>query len=291
MNKVIICNRFGQLGNSLFMFAGFIGNSIENNYQVINLEFYEYARYFENCCDRLIIKYPEQRTSKNLMFLIPFITKFVEKFSSFLCKFGTYVFKAKILTIIKEDIDNIYHLNSKKFESIALKSNTTIIYARANDDINRNKHSDEIRKFFRLTPIHKENVAFFIHNARKKCEILIGIHVRLGDYRTYDNGKYCYSLLQYAAVMKNISTLFPDKKVCFLICSNESLDTTSFKDISFIIGPNHIIEDMYCLTKCDYITGPPSTYTMWASFYGEVPLHMLIDIEQEITVASFSVYL
>jgi len=33
-----------------------------------------------------------------------------------------------------------------------------------------------------------------------------------------------------------------------------------------------MVEDLYALAECDYIIGPPSTYTLWASFYGDTPL-------------------
>ena len=36
-------------------------------------------------------------------------------------------------------------------------------------------------------------------------------------------------------------------------------------------GPGTEIGDLYSLAACDYIIGPPSTYTQWASFYGQVP--------------------
>lgn len=44
---------------------------------------------------------------------------------------------------------------------------------------------------------------------------------------------------------------------------------------------------MYLLARCDYIIDPPSTYTMWASFYGNVPLYMITDPTQSILLDSF----
>jgi hypothetical protein len=35
------------------------------------------------------------------------------------------------------------------------------------------------------------------------------------------------------------------------------------------------VGDLYALARCDYIMGPPSTYTQWASFYGNQPLYHL----------------
>jgi len=30
---------------------------------------------------------------------------------------------------------------------------------------------------------------------------------------------------------------------------------------------------IFSFAKCDYIVGPPSTFTSWASFYGDVPVY------------------
>lgn len=49
------------------------------------------------------------------------------------------------------------------------------------------------------------------------------------------------------------------------------------------------IEDLYALSKCDYIFGPPSTFSMWASFYGEVPLKFFETTNEKFSLNDFSV--
>lgn len=53
------------------------------------------------------------------------------------------------------------------------------------------------------------------------------------------------------------------------------------------MGLGHFIEDMYTLAECDYIFGPPSTYTMWASFYGKRPLQKIREKNQRIDFDKF----
>lgn len=43
-----------------------------------------------------------------------------------------------------------------------------------------------------------------------------------------------------------------------------------------------MIEDLYAFAKTDLLMGPPSTFTLWASFYGDVPLSMMSTSDQEI---------
>ena len=48
------------------------------------------------------------------------------------------------------------------------------------------------------------------------------------------------------------------------------------------LGPGSVVGDLYALARCDYIMGPPSTYTQWASFYGNHPMLSLDSGDQRI---------
>jgi hypothetical protein len=47
---------------------------------------------------------------------------------------------------------------------------------------------------------------------------------------------------------------------------------------------------MYALAQCDLILGPPSTFSQWASFYGQRPLCIVRDREMVVTPQSFVVF-
>jgi hypothetical protein len=47
---------------------------------------------------------------------------------------------------------------------------------------------------------------------------------------------------------------------------------------------------MYALASCDYIVGPPSTFSLWASFYGQVPLCFLQKPDEFLALANFVDY-
>ena len=89
--------------------------------------------------------------------------------------------------------------------------------------------------------------------------------------------------------MQRITSLFPQKKVAFLICSNTKVNAESFPGMSVIKGTNHELEDLYAFSKCDYLAGPPSTYTMWASFYGDVPLYQMHDPNSAFSIEDFKI--
>ncbi len=76
----------------------------------------------------------------------------------------------------------------------------------------------------------------------------------------------------------------------FWLSSDEPLNIHNFKnfDIYFDSQP-HFITDLYTLAQCDYIIGPPSTYSMWASFYGNVPLLKIFSAVEEMSLVKFEV--
>lgn len=112
--------------------------------------------------------------------------------------------------------------------------------------------------------------------ARGGADILIGVHIRQGNYADYRDGIYYYSSDFYRQVMAALVDFFPGRKVAFLICSNESQPLEIFAPLKIALGPGTVLGDLYSLAGCDYVIGAPSTYSLWAAFYGRKPIHVLI---------------
>jgi hypothetical protein len=153
------------------------------------------------------------------------------------------------------------------------------------------KHAAAIRTFFR--PAEKFDHAlndFWKKNVREG-ETVVGIHVRRGDYDTFEKGAYYYSLEQYQALMQQLQALFGTEQITFLVASADKLSRGDFNDPSLriIFAPGHELLDLYALSRCHYIAGPPSTYSMWASFYGIVPLYLVREPHRQIQKKDFSV--
>ena len=120
-------------------------------------------------------------------------------------------------------------------------------------------------------------------------DILVGLHLRRGDYATYRGGEYYYDDATYAAFLRRVSAEFPGQRLRFLFCSNEAIDPAAFAEFSHFTIPDATgPEDLYALSRCDYILGPPSTYSMWASYYGRVPLIFLESADTPIKREDFS---
>lgn len=130
-----------------------------------------------------------------------------------------------------------------------------------------------------------------IKELHQEADIVVGVHIRRGDYATWNEGRFFYSIEEYHHFMLRIQEYYHDKKVAFFISSNEDFTLDQFKGCvcqRFAKDSSDAILDLYTLSVCDYIIGPFSTYSRWASFIGEVPLCFLEDKNQSFTSDSFS---
>lgn len=129
-----------------------------------------------------------------------------------------------------------------------------------------------------------------IQDMRKECDMIIGVHIRRGDYKTWNEGKFYFSWEVYDCFMKRLEKLYSDCQIAFFISSNEAMDENVLKNHKcyFHEKVSSPILDLYTLSLCDRIIGPVSSFSRWASFYGEKPLCFLYGANQVFTEESFS---
>ena len=137
------------------------------------------------------------------------------------------------------------------------------------------KHLDAIRQHFEIIPTHRQQVDQLIGDLRDQADVLIGVHIRHGDYARWEGGKYYYPVAKYVDVMRQIRQRLSGRRHAFLVCGNTDLRRDDFGDLNVRFGTGHLIEDMYSFAETDFLVGPPSTYTKWASLYGDVPLEFI----------------
>ena len=151
------------------------------------------------------------------------------------------------------------------------------------------KHKECIKEFFSPAAEVKKRVEACIQENRVTDNVLVGVHLRRGDYRKWSGGKYYYDDKTLGRLMQQILEILPNRKVCFLMVSNQPVERHNYNGFDIALGPGDPAGDLFCMAACDYIIGPPSTFTMWASFYGDVPLYMIKDTLAPIRLDNFTV--
>lgn len=149
----------------------------------------------------------------------------------------------------------------------------------------------ELKRIFRPKDEIMQKAEAMIARQRAQADIVVGVHIRRGDYATWNDGRFFYSLEDYRQFMLRVQQLYSDRRVSFFISSNEDFSLDLFQGCDchrFGKEPSGAILDLYTLSLCDRIIGPFSSYSRWASFIGEVPLCFLESREQPFTEAGFS---
>lgn len=128
------------------------------------------------------------------------------------------------------------------------------------------------------------------------CDVTIGLHVRRGDYKHWMDGRYYFEADVFRSRMEETASLMRNagKKAFFILFTDEDLDEECFKSeaYDFAISQNAAIVDMIVMSMCDYLIGPPSTFSGWASFMGGAPKYIMLDREAQINdMSEFGVYM
>jgi len=148
------------------------------------------------------------------------------------------------------------------------------------------RNGDAVRRFFVPASPYRENVETLAAAARHGADRLIGIHVRRGDYQYFEGGRYFFPVDAYVRLMQRLRAILAPQRVRFVVCSNEPQLFETFGDLDVVFGSGVAIEDLYLLAKTDAVFGPMSTYSYWASLYGDIPLQWLHDAEWQPTEAA-----
>jgi hypothetical protein len=264
---IVIASIPGQLGNRLIVYASVMAWCIRNKQKLVNPSFAPYDAYFsmEDKHEVLVKKsfWNNYRRSYNTARISWRLKNSIPRMK---CKW----------------IDWHQEINLDDTEITKAFSKSGVLFLqgwkfRANQSLVQEKET--IRSYFSLKPELQKQLDRFREKTGMTSEITIGVHIRRGDYAKFEAGKYFYENAIYLNSMLACKESYAHQNIHFMICSNEKVDLDFFsqKGLSVFEGPGHEALDMYALSECHRIIGPPSTYTMWASFLNDVPLFMIRD--------------
>lgn len=284
MPKVyVISERCGRLANRLTIFAHLIGMAEEHGDSVINFTFHSYAHLFENTRKDIYCRYPAPGR-RSWMDVVPGLSPLLRKTRiPYRVVRALAVLNGRLrlpgssaVTLFEKLGAGPILLETPEVQDRIRNARVVFIYGwpfRAPGYVRR--HAEKIRAYLRPIESIERASSEAVNRVRSQAEIVVGVHVRHGDYRTFHGGRYFYETARYAAWMREFARHFPGRKVAFLVCSDEPRSAEEFPELQVGWAPGSPVPDMIALSKCDYIMGPESTFSQWASFYGNVPLLVL----------------
>lgn len=268
---MIACSKEGQLCNRLFHFSHFIANSLENRLELRYPFFEEYVGLFnKNLIDDLAKDNIYINTPLVIKYSLHLIARIIPK------PLQSTPFYQVIRSQNTIDLNNPIIIRNAK-------SKTVLAFGWLfRDPENFQKWESKLRALFAFPP--EINLATMQKIAQFKKPranpIVVGVHIRRGDYEHYLNGKYFYANEVYLEKMQQIEALLSKhgEQIVFLISSNDRKLLSSsalFAKSNIHILDGNEVEDLCALSYCDYIIGPPSSFTLWASFMGKAPLQFI----------------
>jgi hypothetical protein len=253
---VVIETPFGRLGNRLQTAAYALAFSEEFNIKVKLPCLRGY--------DHLI---SETRTNK-----LGKIRRQIEYIIYKLIANSKHLKKALNCTLISSTKKSPVILSSQKISRLILSSRISIIrgyYIYTHPSI-LIRHAEKIRR--RLAPVVEQSEFTFISDKRiKENSLIVGIHIRHGDYKVYRGGKYFFPISIYENLAKSLTINSSESSFVFLVCSDEHIPDSAFSGMNWIRGPGTTLGDFYALSLCDLVIGPVSTFNRLSAFLGGIP--------------------
>lgn len=166
------------------------------------------------------------------------------------------------------------------------------------------KYRSEICDLFTIDddiclPVRQQMTDIEATTDSEKSILRLGLHIRRGDYAEWKGGIYCYSDEYYVCFVDAFARLFPDKEIHIYLSTNDSsVSAEHYQEISktdtqifFHNLKGSAVGDLYMLSACDYIIGPPSTFSLVAAMYRDIPLCRMDTVEpRNLTKESFRLF-
>jgi Glycosyl transferase family 11 len=295
---IVVGLRCGRLANRLALFANLIAFAEEHGHRLINFTFHSYAGLFEATRRDVFCRYPAA-TGPSWLDVIPGVGGAIRK---------TRILYHAVrgLSVLNQKLpvfgNKVVTLREGPGHQLVILLETSEIQARIADarvvfvygfifraPAAMQKHAEKIRAYFRPIEKHERASRQAVDRLRQHADVVVGVHIRRGDYIGWARGKYFFPVSRYAAWMHELAGQFPGRKVSFLVCSNEPRTAREFPGLSVGFAAGSPVEDLYALAGCDYVMGPVSSFTQWASFYGGKPLLHLRDSKDPIERDKFRV--
>jgi hypothetical protein len=288
---VLIVRPEGQLGNRLFQYATCLAASFELGFPIWNPARADYADFFPALSSDFFCRSNHVSASKFGKHRACFCSALDWLTAPFFLPLWG-AFGIQILDISRSyDSQGLeFDLTSSTFKYLLDQGRPIFLKGwkfRAHYSLRT--HREKILPLFRIRDDLQSMVSEAMKAPRAAADLVIGVHVRRGDYAGFLGGKYFFDWSDYSRWMQEAVALWPDRNVAFLVCSNEAnADWMKETGLSAFYGPGSPVTDLYALASCDFLMGPPSTFTLWASYFGGAPLHMLERADQALNLQNFT---
>lgn len=277
---VILWHNGGRLANQLWLFVSLYAYALEKGYELQNHSFFEYNRFFNIQSGNRLIDWVFFKGFNLLkgFFRNPYNLFFRRVYKLYL-KTMEKIFAKQMLYAREEDgmaykyLPPSPHVDAQvlKFENSAAKTFYTDGWLFRNP-VGVIKHRDEIIRYFKPKEEIQSSITKFLEPVRARYSHVVGVHIRQGDYKTWQGGKFYFGQNEVAVILREYLEKFNKnpQQTCFVICSDGSVDTQCFEGLNVVKSTLGVAGDLFVLSATDRVIGSSSTFGAFAAFYGKL---------------------
>ena len=277
LDMIVVVDTAGQLGNRLLLFAHLVAVAEETGTRVVDQSFSHYRSYFPALSEGRIPTYPPsskrplgRATSALLLFAARVVASAVVRL---------HLPANRLVTVLRVSENEMADLADPDIRRRLAGSRFVLLQGWLFRDAEAlERHADLVRRIFTPVSAIARVADQAVKRVRGEGGVVVGVHVRQGDYRVHLGGRFYYPTEAYVRVMERLRDDL-DGEVRFLVTTDSEQDWDAFSHLPYERAKGSSVEDLYTLSACDLIVGPPSSFTLWASFYGRTPLAMITDPE------------
>ncbi|MGA2051931.1 MAG: hypothetical protein ABSH19_01330 [Opitutales bacterium] len=282
---VFIVRDYGHMCNTLHTFANSAALAAEHGRVLVNLILDRYAQYFAGTAASSVAAFPPGR-----QFFPEAMTRLVG--TDRLCRLlFSKKWRARLspfLFTIEAPDDFEVRTDFPPLRQIARDRRAIILNAwNIHVPALVERQADNLRAFFSLAPAWQKRLDEW-WAAEPRPSPLVGVHLRRAG-PNYEKGEPHYRPDEFYAARMAEMTAALGPTTGFILCSDAPVDLAAYAGFKARLGPGHPVLDLYSLARCDWIFGPFSTFSAWASWFGKVPRFQLQD-DQPLQLANFRVH-
>ena len=145
------------------------------------------------------------------------------------------------------------------------------------------KYRQEICELFTIDETYTPPIVNQMTQAEQGTQgkvLRLGVHIRRGDYAQWRDGQYYFDNQVYAEHINRFAELHPDQAIHVYLSTNDNgVKAEDFQQTCPQVVVHHLRgnapQDLFMLSECDYLIGPPSTFSLVAAMYRDIPLYRM----------------
>ena len=276
LQRVVVVDFTGRLGNRLILLSHLIAAGMEYGFEVWNLAFKSYADGFEAFQKNDFCMWPE-----SLGVVLP--AWMHRPLRRMIKVMAVHCPARSVLHFYDRSGLGTIFLDSDEFAALRKQHRNLVLWGydfRCPNLVE--KHGELLRNLFRPSAGVCQKV-----DSWKARSGLVGkewstLHVRRGDYREFEEGRYYYQADDYHAWVDSLREMGrpvvvcgDDEEICRELASKEGV----------LLGPGEPFSDLFAMSESTLIAGPPSTFSGWAGWRGGKKLLVLSRSQQKLSEA------